>query len=452
MVLESILQAIGKTPLVKLNRIGAHLRCNIYAKCEFLNPGGSLKDRIGWSMVEAAEREGRIHPGDTLIEPTSGNTGIGIALAGAVRGYRVIITMPEKMSREKQVVLEALGAEIVRTPTEAAFDSPESHISVARRLQSELPNAHILDQYANPNNPLVHEQHTGQEILDDLGGQVDMVVMGAGTGGSITGVARRIKSVNPNCVMVGADPVGSILAGGNEVGTYRVEGIGYDFVPDVLDRSLVDEWVKTTDQPSFLLSRRLIREEGLLVGGSSGSAMFAALQAAPRLKEGQNCVVVLPDGVRNYMTKFVDDKWMRDNGFFQTPTVQGKVQDLLATEARRPVLVAAKDTETIHEVVDTMREKGISQLPVTSGGVLVGIVTEADIMTFVGSGEGATDSLVSKCMTRHVATVSFSSPLSALEELLRKNTAVVVVDERRYPIGILTRIDLLHYLTVHQPA
>jgi cystathionine beta-synthase len=452
MVLESILQAIGKTPLVKLNRIGAHLRCNMYAKCEFLNPGGSLKDRIGWSMVEAAEREGRIHPGDTLIEPTSGNTGIGIALAGAVRGYRVIITMPEKMSREKQVVLEALGAEIVRTPTEAAFDSPESHISVARRLQSELPNAHILDQYANPNNPLVHERETGQEILDDLNGQVDMVVMGAGTGGSITGVARRLKHARPDCLVVGADPVGSILAGAGDVGTYKVEGIGYDFIPDVLDRSLVDEWVKTTDQPSFLLARRLIREEGLLVGGSSGSAMFAALQAAPRLRAGQNCVVVLPDGVRNYMTKFVDDKWMRDNGFFQTPTVQGRVQDILATEARRPDLVLAKDIETIREVVDTMRENGISQMPVTSGGVLVGIVTEADLMQFLGSGEGTTDSLVSKCMTRHVATVGVSSPISALEELLRKNTAVVVVDNARCPIGILTRIDLLHYLTVHQPA
>jgi cystathionine beta-synthase len=452
MVLDSILQAIGKTPLVRLNRLGAHLRCNLYAKCEFLNPGGSLKDRIGWSMVEAAEREGRIRPGDTLIEPTSGNTGIGIALAGAVRGYRVIITMPEKMSREKQVVLEALGAEIVRTPTEAAYDSPESHISVARRLQSELPNAHILDQYSNPNNPLVHERETGQEILDDLEGQVDMVVMGAGTGGSITGVARRLKQVRPDCIVVGADPVGSILAGGHDVGTYKVEGIGYDFIPDVLDRSLVDEWVKTTDQPSFLLARRLIREEGLLVGGSSGSAMFAALQAAPRLRQGQNCVVVLPDGVRNYMTKFVDDKWMRDNGFFQTPTVQGRVHDILATEARRPALVVAKDTDTIREVVDVMRENGISQMPVTSGGVLVGIVTEADLMQFLGSGEGATDSLVSKCMTRHVAVVGVSSPISALEELLRKNTAVVVVDERRCPIGILTRIDLLHYLTIHEPV
>jgi cystathionine beta-synthase len=452
MVLDSILQAIGKTPLVRLNRLGAHLRCTLYAKCEFLNPGGSLKDRIGWSMVEAAEREGRIHPGDTLIEPTSGNTGIGIALAGAVRGYRVIITMPEKMSREKQVVLEALGAEIIRTPTEAAFDSPESHISVARRLQSELPNAHILDQYANPNNPLVHEQYTAQEILDDLKGQVDMIVMGAGTGGSITGVARALKRARPDCLVVGADPVGSILAGGSDVGTYKVEGIGYDFIPKVLDRSLIDEWVKTTDQPSFLLARRLIREEGLLVGGSSGSAMFAALQAAPRLKEGQNCVVVLPDGVRNYMSKFVDDKWMRDNGFFQTKTVEGHVQDILATERQRPQLVVASDTDTLREVIETMRGHGISQMPVSSGDVLVGLVTEGDLMAFLGSGEGSPDSLVSKVMTRHVAVVGVTSPISALEEMLSKNTAVVVVGEARKPIGILTRIDLLYYLTLHQPV
>ncbi len=444
---ESILEVIGRTPLVRLNRVGAHLPCTLYAKCEFLNPGGSLKDRIGWSMVEAAEREGRIRPGDTLIEPTSGNTGIGIALAGAVRGYRVIITMPEKMSREKQVVLEALGAEIIRTPTEAAFDSPESHINVARRLQSELPNAHILDQYSNPNNPLVHEQATAQEILDDLD-RVDMVVMGAGTGGSITGVARRLKAVNPSCLIVGADPVGSILAGGTDVGTYKVEGIGYDFVPEVLDRSVVDEWVKTSDQPSFLLARRLIREEGLLVGGSSGSAMYAALQAAPRLNAGQTCVVVLPDGVRNYMTKFVDDKWMRDNGFFQAKRIEGRVEDVVNTELRKPELVVAEDTDTLREVVEKMRERGISQLPVTSGGVLVGMVTEADLMNFLGSGEGTPDALAAKCMTRHVASVGMSTPISALEELLSKTPAVVVVDDRRCPAGILARIDLLHYMAL----
>ena len=446
MLLNSILDAIGRTPLIKLNRIGAHLQCNLYAKCEFLNPGGSVKDRIGLAMVDAAERDGRIKAGDTLIEPTSGNTGIGIALAGAVRGYRVIITMPEKMSREKQVVLEALGAEIIRTPTEAAFDSPESHISVARRLQSQLPNAHILDQYSNPANPQVHYDATGQEILDDLQGEVDMVVIGAGTGGTITGVARKIKEVRPSCRIIGADPVGSILGGGTEVGTYKVEGIGYDFIPDVLARELVDEWVKTSDQPSFLLARRLIREEGLLVGGSSGSVMYAALQKAGSLRAGQNCVVLLADGVRNYMTKFVDDKWMRDNGFFQTRTVDARVGDICATDATSPPLVVAEDTQTLGQVVQVMRMRGISQLPVTSGGVLVGIVSEADIMAFLGSGEGTAQAIVAKCMNRYVPVVGAQTPISTLEESLRKSTAVVVVDDSRRPISILTRIDLLHFL------
>ena len=447
MVHDSILGAIGRTPLVRLRRIGAHLECNLFGKCEFLNPGGSIKDRIGQSMVEAAEREGRIRPGDTLIEPTSGNTGIGIALAGAVKGYRVIITMPEKMSREKQVVLEALGAEIVRTPTEASWDSPESHISVARRLQSELPSAHILDQYSNPSNPQVHYDCTGKEILDDLDGRVDMVVVAAGTGGSITGIAKRLKEANPACIVVGADPVGSILGGGTEVGTYKVEGIGYDFIPAVLEREWVDEWAKTTDQPSFLLARRLIREEGLLVGGSSGSALYAALQAAQRLRAGQNCVVVLADSVRNYMTKFVDDKWMRDNGFFQTPSVPGKVQDILDLDRKRPSLVLSEDTQTVGTVIATLRERGISQVPVTSGGVLVGMVSEADLMAYLSSGEGSMHALVSKCMNRQVARVGPLTPISALEEQLRKSNAVVVVDDDRRPINILARIDLLHFLS-----
>ena len=445
MKFNNIIEVIGRTPLVKLNRVGAHLACNLYAKCEFLNPGGSLKDRIGKSMVEVAEREGRIKPGDTLIEPTSGNTGIGIALAGAVRGYRVIITMPEKMSREKQVVLEALGAEIIRTPTEASFDSPESHISVARRLQRELPNAHILDQYSNPNNPNVHYNETAREMIEDLNGKIDMVVMGAGTGGSITGVARRLKEHNPKCIVIGADPVGSILGGGSDVGTYKVEGIGYDFVPDVLDRSLIDEWVKTEDQPSFLLSRRLIREEGLLVGGSSGSALFAALQKAAKLKEGQNCIVVLPDGVRNYMTKFVDDKWMRENKFFETKPIQGKVKDIL-DQSQRPQLVCSDDMQTVQNVISVMREKGISQLPVTSGGVLVGIVSESDLIEYLSSGAGQSTALISKCMNRQVPMVGPNTPISTLQETFRQSGAVVVVDEHRKPISIMTRIDLLDYL------
>ncbi len=312
---NSVLDMVGDTPVVRLNKLGANLRCELWGKCEFLNPGGSLKDRIGVRMVLEAERSGRIQPGDTLIEPTSGNTGIGISLAGALRGYKVIITLPEKMSLEKQWTMEALGAEIIRTPTEAAFDSPESHIGVAKRLERELERAHILDQYANPDNPDAHYNGTAEEIIADFGTDLAMVVIAVGTGGTITGVARRLKEAIPGIKVVGADPYGSILAGGDEVYPYLVEGIGYDFIPDVLNNELVDRYIKTADEESFLTARRIIREEGLLVGGSSGAAVWAALQAAQELEEGQNCLVILPDSIRNYMTKFLSPKWMRERGF-----------------------------------------------------------------------------------------------------------------------------------------
>lgn len=315
MRMNNILEAIGNTPLVRFNHIGSDLACEFYGKCEFMNPGGSVKDRIAVNMIEKAEQEGRIKPGDILIEATSGNAGIGFALAGAVKGYQVVITMPEKMSREKEVVLEALGAKIYRTPTEAAYDSPDSHISLARRLQKELPNAHILDQYANPNNPAAHFEYTAKEIMDDAGPELAMVVMGVGTGGTITGVAKRIKQDMPHVKIIGVDPFGSILGGGTEVCPYQVEGIGYDFFPEVLNNKLVDEYIKVNDQNSFDIARRLIREEGLLVGGSSGTAVWGALQAAKTLKKGQKCVAILPDGIRNYMSKFVDDKWMEQQGF-----------------------------------------------------------------------------------------------------------------------------------------
>ena len=315
MIFDSILDTIGKTPVVRLNKIGIKLDCDLFVKCEYFNPGGSIKDRIGWRMVEDAEKSGRIKPGDTLIEPTSGNTGQGMALAAAVKGYRCIITMPEKMSQEKQICLEALGAEIIRTPTEAAFDDPESHIGVAKKLKKEIPNSHILDQYANPSNPNAHYDGTAQEILEDFGTDIHMVVMGVGTGGTISGVAKRLKEEIPGIKIIGADPVGSILGGGTEVSSYLVEGIGYDFFPDVLNNSLIDEYVKTEDEESFLMARRLIREEGLLCGGSSGTAMIAALQTAPQLEKGQKCLVLLPDGIRNYMTKFPNDTWMKEHGF-----------------------------------------------------------------------------------------------------------------------------------------
>ena len=315
MIHENILSTIGNTPVVKINKIAKNLDCNVFAKCEFFNPGGSVKDRIGWNMVKEAELSGRIKPGDTLIEPTSGNTGQGIALAAAVKGYKCIITMPEKMSQEKQIALEALGAEIIRTPTEAKSSDPESHISVAKKLNKEIENSHILDQYSNPSNPEAHYYGTAEEIIKDFNNDLDMVVISVGTGGTITGIAKRLKEEMPSIKIVGADPEGSILGGGEKVSSYLVEGIGYDFIPDVLDNSLIDEYIKTKDEESFIMARRLIKEEGLLCGGSCGATMVAALKAASKLKDGQNCLVILADGIRNYMTKFPNDSWMKENGF-----------------------------------------------------------------------------------------------------------------------------------------
>ena len=313
MIYDNILKTIGSTPIVKLNSIGSHLECTLFAKLELFNPGGSVKDRIALEMVECAERNGRIKPGDTLIEATSGNTGIGLALAATVKGYKMIIVMPKKMSMEKELILKTLGAEIIRTRSEAAYDDPDSNFSIAKKLNEEIPNSHILNQWENECNPEAHYKHTAQEILDDFGTDLHMVVMGVGTGGTITGVGKRLKKEIPGIKIVGADPYGSILGGGDEVHPYHVEGIGYDFFPKILDNSIVDEYVKVNDKDTFKIARSLIKDEGLLIGGSCGTATFAALEAAKSLKKGQNCLVILPDGIRNYMRKFVSDKWMEEN-------------------------------------------------------------------------------------------------------------------------------------------
>ena len=444
-ILDSVCDAVGNTPMVRLSRIGRDLPCELVGKLEFVNPGGSVKDRIGVRMLMEAERSGRIKPGDTLIEPTSGNTGIGLAMAAAVRGYRVIITMPEKMSREKQVVLEALGAEIIRTPTEAAWDTPESHIGVARQLNKLIPNSHILDQYKNPANPEAHDEGTAQEIWRQCGGKLDAVVMTAGTGGTITGVARYMKRVAPSVRIIGVDPEGSILAGPGPIKSYKVEGIGYDFIPDVLDRSLVHEWIKSNDRDSFRVARQLIRQEGLLVGGSSGSAVRAAQKVCKRMKSGQRVVVLLPDAVRNYMTKFVDDAWMRQHGFLQADWEMGSIGDLVRAMPRRAI-ITAEVSELLGDAVDGFKQHGISQMPVLDGGKLVGIITEYDVLHHLVSGRATQQSTVAEVMVRRVATVSMHDSAGDLPNIFERGEVAIVVAHDQSVLALLTKMDLIEFL------
>ena len=444
-ILDTIMGAVGWTPMVRLNRIAADLPCELLAKCEFVNPGGSVKDRIGVRMLLDAERTGKIKPGDTLIEPTSGNTGIGLAMAAAVRGYRLIITMPEKMSQEKQVVLEALGAEIIRTPTEAAWDSPESHIGVAKRLREVIPNAHILDQYGNPSNPAAHEEGTGREIIAQCDGKLDAVVITAGTGGTISGVAKAIKQELPHVKIVGVDPEGSILAGPAEIRSYKVEGIGYDFIPDVLDRQRVDEWIKSNDRDSFRTARQLIRQEGMLCGGSSGAAVWAARLVCKRMKPGQRVVVILPDSIRNYLTKFVSDGWMRQHGYLESDFELGTIGDALLAMNKGDVISLSIE-DSVATAMKRFKEHGISQMPVLDDGVLAGIVTEYDLLQHLVSGHAVQHTKVAEIMERRVSTVGLNASAGELPRIFERGEVALVIDSERHVLGIITKMDLIEQL------
>lgn len=447
-IFDDILQCVGRTPTVRLNHVAHHVPPEVLAKCEFLNPGGSVKDRIGVHMLEQAEKRGEIKPGDTLIEATSGNTGIGLAMAGAVRGYRVIITMPEKMSREKQVVLEGLGAEIHRTPTEAAWDAPDSHIGVAERLKQIIPRSHILNQYTNCDNPGVHHDQTAQEILEDTDGKLDVFMASAGTGGTLTGIAVRLKKEIPNIKIVGIDPVGSIIAGfpDDEVGSYKVEGIGYDFVPDVMNRDVVDEWVKSEDAPSFQMARQLIRREGLLVGGSSGTAAYCAIDYARKMEKGQRILTILPDGVRNYMTKFLDNRWMAENGFAEEPWAVGEVGDLLLGFPERE-LFTCHDASRVGDAVNTMKNRGVSQLPVLDeDGSLSGILTETDVLSALFDDRCTMDTVVGEVMCRKVSTVSEFDPASKLAQTFMRGEVALVINEDGKLRTLLSKLDLIEHL------
>lgn len=474
-ILKSILEHIGNTPLVQINTIteSEGIACQVLAKCEFFNAGGSVKDRIGRQMIEDAERAGRIKKGDILIEPTSGNTGIGLALAAALKGYRMIITLPEKMSQEKVDVLKALGAEIIRTPTEAAFDSPDSHIGVAKRLNKELKNSHILDQYSNPSNPMAHYLNTGPELFEQCEGKIDYVVMSAGTGGTLTGTARFLKEKIPGVKIVGVDPKGSILAQpdnlNGQVTGYKVEGIGYDFIPRVLDRSLVDYWVKTEDKQSFVMARRLIREEGLLAGGSCGATMWAAIQFCKEQKLGadKRVVVLLADSIRNYMSKHLNDDWMKENGFYEADTkaetpwwADDKVRNLTLT-----VPVCVRPEVNCREVLKILKKNGFDQMPVVgSNGEVSGMVTVGNLSSLMLKGRVRNEDPVSKAVYKQFKKVTPETTLAELSRYFNKDHFALVqtsqmnfrgedsVDTVQVLTGVVTRIDLLDYIAARAPA
>lgn len=423
-------------------------------------------------MVEEAERSGRIKPGDTLIEPTSGNTGIGLALAAAVKGYRMIITLPMKMSMEKVNVLKGLGAEIIRTPTEAAWDSPESHIGVAQALNKQIPNSHILDQYTNPYNPLAHYDGTAEEILRACDNKVDVVVISAGTGGTLTGVATRIKEQCPQCVVVGVDPHGSILALPDElnsegVGTYKVEGIGYDFVPGVCQREAADVWVKTRDTESFLVARDLMRTEGLLCGGSTGSAMWAAMEYCRHHDvKGKRVVVICPDSIRNYMTKHLDPEWMVNNGFADEK-LTGELEQ--SSEWWSELPVSSLKLTRVHTILpdvsvgkaaSILAEHGFGQLPVVSrDGAVVGTVTEGNLLAKLGSGKVKRTDPVTLALYKEFTKVDPSCPLKRVSRIFDKEPFVLVtatstrttetdtIETVELVVAVVTRIDLLNFIS-----
>ncbi|MGA2507514.1 MAG: cystathionine beta-synthase [Chitinispirillaceae bacterium] len=442
---NNILEVIGRTPLVKLNAITKNVKSPIYVKPEFLNPGGSVKDRIGLKMIEAAEREGRLKPGGTIIEATAGNTGVGLALVAAVKGYRCIFVMPDKMSQDKVNLLRAYGAEVVITPTSVAPDSPESYNGVADRLAKEVPGAFRPNQFENPNNPLAHYLTTGPEIWEDSKGAVEVFVAGMGTGGTISGTAKYLKEKNPGITIVGADPQGSILSG-DSPHSYKVEGIGEDFIPRTFNRQLVDEMVRVSDKESFTIARRLAREEGLLVGGSSGTALAAALKYAQRLDRPKFIVALLPDTGRNYINKIFSDQWMQENGFWEGKIERPvRVGELLAGKKNLPPLIAVAPRDRLMKAVSLIQEFNISQLPVIDGNDIVGSLNEASLMQLLHDGIDFDRQEIATVMGKTLPVLEESTDLSEAYRVLLSGATGIVVKRDGIPIGLITRADLVAF-------
>jgi cystathionine beta-synthase len=452
---DSLLDIVGGTPLLRLNRLGRGLDCDLVAKLEMMNPGGSVKDRIGVRMIENAEREGLLKPGGTIVEPTSGNTGVGLAIAAALKGYRCIFTMPDKMSQEKISLLRAYGAEVVITPTAVPPESPESYYRVADRLTEEIPGAFQPNQYHNHANPDSHYATTGPEVWEQTEGRITHFVVGVGTGGTITGAGRYLKEQNADVVIVGADPEGSVFTGG-EPRPYLVEGIGKESWPETLDPSVIDRWVTVSDRDSFLTARRITKEEGLLAGGSCGTAMWAALEVAKDLGADDLVVVLLPDSGKNYLSKLYDDSWMLEHGFVDRPGSQARVGEILAEKRRQepaiPDIVAVVAREKVGRAIDTLQEYGISQLPVATTErphaveEIVGSIHERSLLDRVFRDPDAIGRDVAEVMDEPLPVVQSSSGVEEMFVDLSHGAEAIVVAEDRRPVGVLTRADLLEYL------
>ena len=457
LIFANILETIGETPLVRLNSITGSLTCTVLVKVEFFNPGGSVKDRIGWAIIEKAEQEGLLKPGGTIVEATSGNTGVGLAIAAAVKGYRCIFVMPDKMSQEKILLLRAFGARVVVTPTAVEPDDPRSYYSVAQRLYDETPNAFLANQYHNPANPKAHYDSTGPEIWRQTSGRVTHFVAGVGTGGTISGCARYLKEQNPDVTVIGVDPVGSILFELHRTGEYtqadgyKIEGIGEDFLPGTTDLAIIDHMVQVTDRESFLMARRLVREEGIFGGGSCGSAVAGALKFAQQQQLGPDdvMVIILPDSGTRYLSKVFDDDWLRENGFLERLWVDIRAGDIQASKPLGQVQTA-QSSDRVSDIIGRLKEYNVSQLPVVDAqGNIRGIVSEVDLlnhMLLTDHGRHEPDESIESMIDPNVPVVNPNTNLETLMAFFSNRTAVVIATGGQIQ-GILTKIDILDYLT-----
>jgi cystathionine beta-synthase len=452
------LELVGETPIVRLQKIGSELGCELLAKLEYLNPGGSVKDRIGLPLIEAAERDGKLKPGGTIVEPTSGNTGVGLAIAAAIKGYRCIFVMPDKMSQEKISLLRAYGAEVVICPTAVDADSPESYYSVSDRLAEEIPGAFKPDQYSNMANPDAHYERTGPEVWEQTGGEFDAFVVTVGTGGTISGAGRYLKEQKPDLLIVGADPEGSVYTadGEGDIHPYLVEGIGKDTWPKTMARDVVDEWVRVSDRDSFITARSLARDEGILAGGSGGTAVWAMLEIARRLGPGKRILTMIPDSGRNYLSKFYDDNWMLDHGFLErrapVPTVEQVLSSKRTEEPDVPDFVTIAARQKVGEAIDLMQRYSISQLPVIRDGEIdsladvIGSLHDRDLLDRVFKNADALHEDVTAAMQPPLAAIDAADPLDEVFATLTGRTNAVVVAREGRPVGVLTRTDLLEFL------